>query len=327
MPESLPGSMPVPGPGTAGDWTIVFEARRRPLCQEQALVLDAVDIPNLIADGPYHGALLLVPEAHAGRAREQLRLYAAENRRHVPGAAGQVTPYTVENSLRNQGFAGAVGYLVVLVLVYVFQGRAALGVDWLTAGGLSGVAVRGGEWWRVVTALTLHADLGHLVANLAFGALFGALVSQYLGAGVGWATILVTAGIGNALDLALLPADHRAIGASTAVFAALGVAGALMWRAETRRHLQAPTRWARRFAPLIVAIMLLAYLGTGDARTDAVAHLTGFTAGLFAGATFEALRPSWLGSRLVQQLAGLGTLLAVGACWWFAVAAWRASLS
>ncbi len=323
--------MPLPDAGD--EWTIVFEARQRHLCHEQALVLDALDIPNLIADGPYHGALLLVPGAFAERAREQLRLYAAENRRRASagaaddGTGGRLVPYTVEGSLPNQGLAGAAGYLAVLVLVFIFQGRAAFGVDWLTAGGLSGVAVRDGEWWRVVTALTLHGDLGHLVANLFFGALFGALVSQYLGAGVGWATILVTAAVGNGLDLALLPASHRAIGASTAVFAALGVAGALMWRAETRLHLRAPTRWARRFAPLIVAVMLLAYLGTGDARTDAVAHLTGFTAGLFAGALFEALRPSWLASRRAQGLAATGTLLAVGGCWWMAVLAWRASLS
>lgn len=319
--------MSVTDPGA--DWTIVFEAQQRQLCQEQALVLDAVDIPNLIADGPYHGALLLVPGEFAGRAREQLRLYAAENRRHRPdgaSAGGQVAPYTVENSLPNQGAVGTLGYLVVLVVVFVCQGWAALGVDWLTAGGLDGVAVRSGDWWRVITALTLHGDVGHLVANLFFGAVFGALVSQYLGAGVGWATILLAAGVGNALDLALLPATHRAIGASTAVFAALGLAGALMWRAESRRHVQAPTRWARRFAPLIVAIMLLAYLGTGDARTDAVAHLTGFAAGLFAGALFEALRPPWLASRSVQQLAGLGTVAVVGFCWYVAVGHWRGSV-
>ncbi|MEZ5565035.1 MAG: rhomboid family intramembrane serine protease [Gammaproteobacteria bacterium] len=317
------------------DWVIVFEAQQRRLCQEQGLVLDAVDIPNLIADGPYHGVLLLVPGEFAARAREQLRLYAVENRRRPPSgprAASQLAPYTVEaNPAASQHIAsrpvtGIVGYLLVMIFVFLLQGRLALGVDWLTAGGLDGVAVRQGEWWRLITALTLHGDVGHLVANLFFGALFGALASQYLGAGVGWATILLAAGVGNGLDLALLPPTHRAIGASTAVFAALGLVGALMWRAESRRHVQAPSQWARRFAPLIVAIMLLAYLGTGDARTDAVAHLTGFTAGLLAGAAFEALRPQWLVSRPVQQFAGLATLAVLVICWRLAVINWRTGL-
>ena len=296
------------------DWTIVFEARRRGECHEQALVLDALGIPHLIAGGPGNAALLLVPAEHAVRAREQLRLYSAENRRR---------PAKPELTLHGYGLPGVVGYVLVLVAAFLVQARVAFGVDWLEAGALDGAAVRAGDWWRVVTALTLHADSGHLVANLFFGAFFGAFAGQYLGSGVAWATILLAAGAGNALDLFLLPTSHRAIGASTAVFAALGLIAALMWRAEAR----SASSWARRYAPLIGAAVLLTYIGTGDAQTDAVAHLTGFIAGLFTGAVYDLRRPRWLALPVIQLGAGVGTLATLAACWWLAVSTWRAGLA
>jgi membrane associated rhomboid family serine protease len=296
------------------DWTVVFESRRRWECAEQALVLDALGIPHLIADGPRNAALLMVPVEHAGRARDELRQYVTENQRKPPGA---------DLPLHGHGIPGVVAYAAVLLAAFVIQSGMGFGIDWLAAGGLDGTAVRGGEWWRVVTALTLHGDAGHLVANLFFGAFFGLFACQFLGSGVAWATILVAAGAGNALDLFLLPATHRAIGASTAVFAALGLIAALMWRAEGRRM----STWARRYAPLIGAGVLLAYIGTGDAQTDAVAHLTGFTAGLVAGAAYDVRRPGWLSSPVVQAAAGICTLGVLAACWWLAVRAWRTGLA
>ena len=48
-------------------------------------------------------------------------------------------------------------------------------------------ALLGGEWWRAVTALTLHVELDHLGGNLAFGAFFGYFIGRYSGTGVGLA--------------------------------------------------------------------------------------------------------------------------------------------
>lgn len=288
------------------DWTIVFEARHRGACREQALVLNALEIPHLVAGGPQNAEILLVPTEYAARAREQLRLYKSENRRRPPKA---------ELTLHGHGLPGVVAYVLVLVAAFLVQARVAYGVDWLGAGALDGAAVRAGAWWQVFTALTLHADAGHLAANLFFGALFGAVAGQYLGSGVAWATVLLAAGAGNALDVLLLPPSHRAIGSSTAVFAALGLIAALMWRAEARGS----STWARRYAPLIGASVLLAYIGTGDVQTDAVAHLTGFVAGIFAGAAYDLRRPRWLQSALVQVAAGVGTLAMLAACWWLAL--------
>lgn len=297
----------------AGDWSVVFRSPRRRECQEHALVLDALDIPNLVADAPGPTAVLIVPATDAERARRELALYAAENRRR---------PVLPPLAARGTGMAGALAYVAVLVTAFLVQARVAWGVDWLGAGGLDGRAVRAGEGWRVVTALTLHGDAGHLLANLAFGAFFGAFAGQYLGSGVAWLAILVAAAAGNGLDLLLLPASHRAIGASTAVFAALGLVAALMWQSARQS-----TGWARRYAPLVGAAVLLGYLGTGDARTDAVAHLTGFVAGIVTGVAFEVRQPRALRSMPVQVLAAATVFAVLAACWWLAVGAWRAGLA
>ena len=73
--------------------------------------------------------------------------------------------------------------------------------------------------------------------------------------------------------------DHTAIGASTAVFAALGIVSAFT---RQRRWLQRDLR-LRRLAPSGAGVLLLAYLGFGGERTDVGAHVAGFAVGLAIG--------------------------------------------
>ena len=65
------------------------------------------------------------------------------------------------------------------------------------AGRVEAGALLGGEWWRAITALTLHIELAHLGGNLAFGAFFGYFVGRYFGTGVGWLAVLLAASVGN----------------------------------------------------------------------------------------------------------------------------------
>src|SRR2546422_4485816 len=56
-----------------------------------------------------------------------------------------------------------------------------------------------GEWWRTVTALTLHADVPHLLGNAVASVVLVGAVSRELGPGLGlWLLVLAGAG-GNAL--------------------------------------------------------------------------------------------------------------------------------
>jgi hypothetical protein len=104
--------------------------------------------------------------------------------------------------------------------------------------------------------------------------------------------------------------DHRSIGASTAVFAALGLLAA--WVRAGRRS---GPGWVYRWGPVVAAVALLAYTGAGDENTDVGAHLWGFAAGLVAGAVAAFLPRQWLGSRRVQAAAGATALAVLAAGW------------
>ena len=57
---------------------------------------------------------------------------------------------------------------------------------------LDSTAMAAGEWWRAVTALTIHADEGHLVGNMVSLSLFGYAVCLAYGGGLAWALILAS---------------------------------------------------------------------------------------------------------------------------------------
>ena len=237
---------------------------------QHALVLAAVGIDCRLV--PRDGAIgLTVAPPDADRARHELASYAQENRRsRSPPALRALMG----------GADGALAYCAVLLFLHGASNRQAFSQDWLSAGAAQAGLIAEGEWWRAVTALGLHADLGHLASNLAFGSLLGLLLAQILGTGLAWLAILLAGAFGNALNAFFHPAAHTAIGASTAVFGALGILAALAWsrRAPLWRH------GLRRWLPLAAGVMLLAYLGVGGERTDIGGHFAGFAAGAASGA-------------------------------------------
>ena len=113
-----------------------------------------------------------------------------------------------------------------LMLVFHFQQTD---LSLVERGASSSIALmKDGEWWRPFTALFLHADLGHLLGNLASGALFGMLVSKSIGPLKAWAMILLSGAVGNLITSAVtFPEPFTSIGASTAVFGALAILSAL----------------------------------------------------------------------------------------------------
>jgi len=210
---------------------------------------------------------------------------------------------------------GVAGYALVLCIAAWLSGVGAFGVDWFGAGRIDGALVREGQWWRTLTALTLHGSLGHLLGNLGFGTLFGLLAGRVVGPGVAWLTIVLASAAANAMNTVLLVSSHRSIGASTAVFAALGLVAGFVWRGR----LMAQDRWPYRLGPVVGGIALLAFTGTGDENTDIGAHLAGFVCGFAAGIVLTRVARGF-GSRRLQWLCGSTALLLI-------VAAWAAALS
>lgn len=140
-----------------------------------------------------------------------------------------------------------------------------------------------GQWWRPFTALFLHADPPHLVGNLVAGMFFSNLVSRAIGPVFGWAMILACGTLGNGLTAWVAhPEPFTSIGASTAVFAALGILSGV-GAAESLRD-RALMPGLRVLSPLLAGVVLLGLIDGGDSpNTDVLGHVFGFSAGLVAG--------------------------------------------
>ncbi|HTS52312.1 MAG TPA: rhomboid family intramembrane serine protease [Burkholderiales bacterium] len=284
----------------------VYRSHRRADCDERALVLAAVGVASeLVSMGDSFA--LLVPEESIATASTHLKDYGEES------LSRQREPRPI--SAHPGAWLGSAGYALVLVSVTHCAAGDLLGLDWFSSGELVSGLLRRGELWRVVTALTLHADFSHLLTNLGFGMLFGYLAGQLLGPGIAWASIVAAGAFGNFLDALLMPPTHRAIGASTAVFATLGLLAAYSWR----RRSGPSARWPYRWAPLIAAVALLALLGAGGEHTDVLAHLTGFFAGTVFGVVYGSLAILGSGRAPTQLLAGASALAAIVGAWVWAL--------
>ncbi|MFQ5828685.1 MAG: rhomboid family intramembrane serine protease [Candidatus Methylomirabilia bacterium] len=279
------------------EWTAVYRCRESRACHERALILDAVAIDyRLVQDD--EGYSLRVSARDAPKAGAELADYDAEN---------EGWPPTEDSPARiASGVSGALGYGAVLLAVFGFAQREAFSLDWWGAGAMQAMLVREGEWWRTVTALSLHTDVPHLLGNLVFGALLGAFLCHQLGTGVAWGSILLAGAVGNFVNALVQSPLHTSVGASTAVFGAMGIVVGLQWvRRGSSTH-----RRLRRWAPLIIGAVFLGYLGTSGARTDVVAHLTGMTSGVLLGlllGTMAGRRP--LAARPQIVLAWMSPLL------------------
>jgi membrane associated rhomboid family serine protease len=283
----------------------IYRSATRAACDERAFVLHAVGIASEILAVGEGWALFTLLEHH-DQARQHLLRYQRENPPRKPAVPLEpVQPWAG---------LGVAGYVGVLLLVAWLAGRNAFTRDWLVQGVLRAGAASAGEGWRTVTALTLHFDVGHLLANLGFGAVFGLFAGQLVGPGVAWASVLVAAAGANLLNSFIQPAHHVSAGASTAVFAMLGLLSAYAWRRRGGRG----DRWAYRWAPLVAGVALLGFTGVGGERTDVLAHLTGFATGVAAGLLL-ALRPNAAGPA-VQQVAGLAAIAALIMAWTLALA-------
>jgi membrane associated rhomboid family serine protease len=278
------------------DLRIVFESPNRAACADRSLVLAAAKIPHQVLHD-HVGTMIVVPAEHSAHASEEIAIYDEAN---PPVVVKPRKTVRYQNAM-----PGIAAYVLVVCGVAWLAGDSAFGANWFRAGRVDGVLIRAGELWRIVTALTLHTGLGHLVGNLVFGALFGLFAGRILGSGVAWFTIVATGSLGNLLNTLVLAPDHRSIGASTAVFAALGIVAGYVWRGK----LMSQERWVYRNGPIVGGLALLMYTGTGDTNTDIGAHLFGFLCGFGGGILLTLARDrilevrwQWLGAAAALAL-------------------------
>jgi rhomboid protease GluP len=285
----------------------VFRSASSADCKERAFVLMAVGIPSTIDfDGSHF--LLQVEVAASAAALGHLAHYESERR---PVAAA-LPPLRVHPN----AWVGCVLYAMVLTGVAFLISNGFLRLDAFEVGELDAGRVQGGQWWRAWTALTLHLGGTHLAANLVAGVWFGYLAGRQIGSGNAWLLIVWGAGFANLLEALLGPSAHRAVGASTAVFTALGLLAAHSWRTRLRLA----QRWASQWGPLVGGVALLAWTGSGGEGTDVVAHLAGFLVGTVLGAIAAEQSVNAAMSRIPQWVAGLLALGSIATAWACALA-------
>jgi membrane associated rhomboid family serine protease len=198
----------------------------------------------------------------------------------------------------------------VLLLSHAAAVRWKEAAPWFDHGGAEASRILDGELWRTVTALTLHADLVHLFSNAVAAAIFVTALSSLVGAGLAVALLVVSGACGNLANAFIQGSSHIAIGASTAIFGAVGVLGSVGWVRRRRE----PGRRRSAWIPVAAALGLLAMLGTGTGRTDVLAHLFGFFCGAVLGMPVALFFPAPPG-RLTQWTCAGATAGLLIYCW------------
>lgn len=288
------------------DLRVVFESHNRQSCADRALVLESLQIPHqLVDDGG--SCALIVPASFSARAFKELQIYDDEN---PPVQQKPVATVQYQDAV-----PGLVGFVLIVCLVAGMAGFSFFQSNWYVAGRVDGELIRDGELWRLFTALTLHSGLKHLLGNVVFGVFFGIFAGRLVGSGVAWLSIVLAAATGNAMNTMLLESTHRSVGASTAVFAALGLVAGYVWFGKLMRQ----DRWSNRYGPIVGGLALLMYTGTGGPNTDIGAHLFGFVCGFIAGLILIRLG-SIPKDRRSQMIAGAAAFGLIFVSWTIALA-------
>ena len=285
---------------------VVLPARSRRQAMDWSLVLASQGIEVTIDHQPDGlGWVLIVDPAQAAAAQAHLRQYQRENR-----------GWALRRRLRDLGFRfhwGALAWAGGLMALHALSAATGEGLE--LAGCMTHTVAATGEWWRLVTATMLHADAGHLAANVATGLVtLGLAMGRY---GAGWAllTALLAGALGNLAGLFLHPGPYRGLGASGMVMGALG-----LLTVQSLGAWQSPrAAWRSVLAGVAAGALLFVFLGLNP-RSDVIAHAGGYAGGLLGGLLLNGLPARWGPRSAANLTAGTAAGLLALVCWLEALA-------
>ena len=223
---------------------------------------------TLLRDQPEGKWVLSISAHDAQKAFQTIRIYHAESRGWPWHDVGE--PFRIRFS--------RISLLWALVVGAVFYWSPA-GSGVRNAGIMDSTATLGGQWWRLFTAIWLHADLRHLAANLGAGVILLGLALGRFGAGPGLLAALLAGAGGNVVSLALNSRPYEGLGASGMIMGALGLIAAQSVSDFREKRFGA----RKAMAGLAAGAMLFALYGL-DPQSDIPAHFGGFVTGLVIGA-------------------------------------------
>jgi membrane associated rhomboid family serine protease len=269
---------------------------------ECSLVLTAAGIPNAVAPNDDGWAVVVAPDDIA-RAQSVLAAWDEERRSERAIRAEPQPPYP---------WMSGVALGLLLLWLYSVTGVPSPGSPWFEHGAAVAGRITSGELWRAVTALTLHADIVHVVGNACALALLLPPLAQRFGVGVALLLLLLSGVIGNTLAALVHDPRHSGVGASTAGFGAVGILVAV--RLMAREAVYGRKRWT---VP-VAGLLLVAFLSAAP-RVDIAAHVFGFVAGMGVGmaATLACTTPprspwQWVSGATAAAIVALSWQTA----WW-----------
>lgn len=235
------------------------------------LVLSAVQIAHHIQHDNNNWQLFVTSDKEL-RASHELESYFAENKDWPPPPPAPDHDFTPLLQPPTLFLIGS------LILFFSITGPWEQHSPWFMQGAGNGERIlHEEEWWRLVTALTLHADTVHLLSNCLIGGWLVHFFCRITGTGLGLLSILFTAASGNLINILVHGPDHQFVGFSTAVFAVIGMLATLTHRGRKK------ITGSHFLMPLMAGTALLALLGSSGERTDIGAHLFGLLCGLIFG--------------------------------------------
>jgi membrane associated rhomboid family serine protease len=246
--------------------------------QTYGLVLAAAGIEHQIRCAGASWSIAVWP-AQRRPAIEAVALYLKEN---PDQTSNQLSLFSMGARTYSAWYIAA-----IMVLIHLLIASGAEHQAFVQRFGADAAQITAGHIYRCVTALLLHADFQHLLGNIAGLVLFGSVAASLCGWGLGWLMILAAGASGNLVTALWYGHDHLAIGASTAIFGAVGICTAVsLWMRLWEKTRDSNRSW-RRWMPLAGGLALLGLLGTSP-RADLAAHLAGFVDGLILGALGQA---------------------------------------
>lgn len=253
--------------------------------------------------------VLQVRNGDVPRASHQLQAYLAENENWPP------RPKEHADSFRPLLQPPTLLLIGSLILLYTVSGPWDGQSVWFQNGAGDAQAILAqNQYYRLLTALSLHANVVHLLGNCLFGGFLFHFFCRLTGNGLGLFSMLFTATLANYINVLLHGTNHLFVGFSTAVFAIIGML-AMISRSHrgSKRYLQV--------IPFMAGAALLAMIGSSGERTDLGAHLFGLCCGLLSGWLLG--RPLLL--KLRKSMRFQGSLFAISII--AIVSAWKMALA
>jgi len=176
---------------------------------------------------------------------------------------------------------------IIFLIVEIFFGSSENTEVLIRAGGAYVPAVRSGEWWRLISAMFLHAGIRHLLNNMLLLYVLGQHLEMLLGR-IRFVILYLVCGIA-ANYIAFRWYESRgemtvAVGASGAVFAVMGALLFIIIKNKGRAR-------GLSLRQMLVMLGFSLYFGFVSAGVSNIAHVSGLIAGFIVCIPLYLIKP------------------------------------